>query len=115
METSSDNTLFDTEDRPCPNESRWLIGVVAGAAILRLLLFVFQRSELHTDPDAYVALAKTIRTTGGFHSPGTELPTAFRPPLYPVLLALLTAIGCSMSFAVGMISVCAGAVVTAAT
>lgn len=109
---SHEPTNSTTTERPQPLESRWLIGIVAAAVVVRLLLLVFRRSDLHTDPDAYVALANTFRTTGGFHAPGSDVPTAFRPPLYPLLLAAITATGCKMSFAVGLISGCAGAVIT---
>ena len=101
-------------DQPTQLELRTLIGVVTAAVVVRLLLLVFRRDDLHTDPDAYVTLAETIKATGGFNSPGTNVPTAFRPPLYPMLLALLTFVGCKMSFAVGLLSALSGAITTAA-
>ncbi len=100
---------------PTPRESRWLIALVFAGIALRILVIVFRAGELSTDPDAYVAHAETLRETGGFNVPGTETPTAFRPPFYPLLLAALRATGIKVTFAVGLINVLAGALVIIAT
>ena len=51
--------------------------------------FVMNRS-LDADPDGYAALAENIRENGVFGE--GETPTAFRPPLYPVLLRAVYAL-----------------------
>ena len=43
--------------------------------------------HLDDDRDVYRALALGIVEGRGFSSPGTSSPTAYRPPLYPLLLA----------------------------
>lgn len=44
--------------------------------------------ELHFDPDAYLGISQNIAAGRGFTTPGTDQPTAFRPPLYPLLISL---------------------------
>lgn len=100
---------------PTQRESRWLIALVFGGVALRILAIVFQPDSLKTDPDAYVAHAETLRTTGGYNVPGTETPTAFRPPLYPLLLTGLRVVGFKLTVAIGTINVIAGALTIIAT
>jgi hypothetical protein len=42
--------------------------------------------DLNLDPDAYLTLARGLAEGRGLSIPGTTMPTAFRPPLYPLLL-----------------------------
>ena len=56
--------------------------------LLRGGVMVWRADELRTDPDAYVGLAVSLHEGNGFATPGTESPTAFRPPLYPLLLSI---------------------------
>ena len=49
-------------------------------------------NHLHDDPDAYDAIAQTLAATGTFGvvaDGNNTSPTAFRPPLYPTILALV--------------------------
>lgn len=49
-------------------------------------------NQLHDDPDAYDAIAQTLTATGTFGvvaGGDRTVPTAFRPPLYPAILALI--------------------------
>lgn len=56
------------------------------AFVLRLGLVIERRAELSIDRDAYLLIAKNLADGEGFCAhPGH--PTAFRPPLYPLLLA----------------------------
>lgn len=56
------------------------------AFVLRLGLVMERRAELSIDRDAYLLIAKNLADGEGFCAhPGH--PTAFRPPLYPLLLA----------------------------
>ncbi len=79
----------------------WVILLIAAG--LRILVIYNSGDQLAQDPDSYSRLATNLSETGvyGFHrSPPTEFsnggssvvstmrPTAFRPPLYPVLLSL---------------------------
>lgn len=69
-----------------------LILLLAGG--LRLTMVILQSDQLQEDRDAYIAIARNLAAGHGFTSSrvaegrGIE-PTAFRPPLYPCLLAAL--------------------------
>lgn len=123
---NSDNTAAPASgDQPGPGrrgtfslrqkESRWLIALVCTGIALRIMIVVFRAGELNSDPDAYVAHAETLRQTGGYNVPDTNTPTAFRPPLYPAMLATLRLTGMKVRVAIGLINVLAGAVVIIAT
>lgn len=105
----------DNISRPTATEARWLIGIVACATALRIAMLLLRGGDLHTDPDVYVALAKTVESSGGFSSPGTAVPTAFRPPLYPLTLAVLMSAGLKTSMAIACVALLAGVAVTIAT
>ena len=69
-----------------------LILLLAGG--LRLTMVVLQSNQLQEDRDAYIAIARNLAAGHGFTSSradeGQDIkPTAFRPPLYPCLLAAL--------------------------
>ncbi len=55
----------------------------------RLAALVLFSGHLSEDRDAYWGLAQSIADGQGFSSPGSNNPTAFRPPLYPILLAVI--------------------------
>lgn len=64
----------------------WLaIGLVAIG--VRCAAAMVYWPETQTDPDAYVGLARNLATGVGFCTPGSTHATAYRPPLYPILLA----------------------------
>lgn len=46
--------------------------------------------ELNTDPDSYLGLARSLAAGRGYSIPGSRVPTAFRPPLYPLLLSVMS-------------------------
>ncbi|WP_417385304.1 hypothetical protein [Gimesia sp.] len=71
-----------------------LLLILLLAGVLRLAVVVLQSDQLQEDRDAYIAIARNLAAGNGFTSSrpeeGQELePTAFRPPLYPCLLAAL--------------------------
>ncbi len=70
-----------------------MIGVFLLAFAVRGAFAAAQLPSLEADPDAYRQLAITWRTTGVFAvGPGERedvRPTAYRPPLYPLVLAAL--------------------------
>ncbi|REJ86801.1 MAG: phospholipid carrier-dependent glycosyltransferase [Planctomycetota bacterium] len=60
--------------------------VLLGFAV-RVVAVSLWQENLVQDRDAYLALAAGLLEGRGLSSPGTTRPTAFRPPLYPMLLA----------------------------
>ena len=74
-----------------PLTSRLYWGVLVLALVARLGVFALVDDPLGTDPDGYRSLAAKLMRTGVFGS--RNRPTAYRPPLYPLLLAPCMAIG----------------------
>jgi len=62
--------------------STWV--VLAIAVLIRGGAFNLRADTLQSDPDGYRALARNLLSDGVFGS--DERPTAYRPPLYPLLL-----------------------------
>jgi hypothetical protein len=56
--------------------------------VLRCGVMIARPEQLTTDRDLYLGLANELREGHGYSTPGTEVPTptAFRSPLYPLLL-----------------------------
>ncbi len=71
-----------------PSRQLALIGVIAGAALVRLALMLGGLDRLD-DPDRYLSLAQSLAEGRGFALDGRL--TAYRPPLYPILLTPLVA------------------------
>lgn len=100
----------ESSDRPGQRGSRWLIAIVFVSLVLRIVLLLVRGADLQTDPDAYIGHAETLLTSGSYCVPGTDRPTAFRPPVYPILLAGFGAVGIELSSAVAIINLIASAV-----
>ena len=65
---------------------RPLLGLIVLACALRITVVAWRLDDLSVDRDAYGTIARNLVNGEGFCTePGR--PTAFRPPLYPVLLA----------------------------
>lgn len=64
-----------------------LATVLLVALGLRTALCILQPTELTHDRDAYLGIARQVASGQGYCSPSSTTPTAFRPPLYPLLLA----------------------------
>jgi hypothetical protein len=64
--------------------------LVGLALALRLLVICAAPEQLTQDRDLYLGIASELRTGHGYCTPGSDppRPTAFRPPLYPLLLWL---------------------------
>ena len=65
--------------------------LLVGLAIaLRLLVMLAAPDQLTQDRDLYLGIASELRAGHGYCTPGSDppRPTAFRPPLYPLLLCL---------------------------
>ena len=68
----------------------WIVLVVAG--IVRAATLGIGWSQFAADPDAYDAIARTLARSGTIglsHGRDEVSPTAFRPPLYPAILAVI--------------------------
>lgn len=70
-----------------------LIGILLLAALLRAGALWHFRGDLSQDRDAYLAIAENLAAGRGYSVPGSTTPTAYRPPLYPLILAGLFGIG----------------------
>ncbi|MBS0263270.1 MAG: glycosyltransferase family 39 protein [Planctomycetes bacterium] len=55
------------------------------------------RDHLRQDPDNYRRIAEQLVAGGGYSDPDSSQPTAYRPPLYPCLLAGILAAGGTFS------------------
>jgi len=69
-------------------ERRWTAAVLCFAAALQLGVINWRSDQLTIDRDAYLGIAANLAEGRGFTSPGSTTPTAFRPPLYPLLLSI---------------------------
>ncbi len=89
-----------------PGTRIWTAAIVVVACLLRAGAFLVWPENLRDDRDAYLALAHQVAEGRGYSNPATGLPTAFRPPLYPLMLAgMLRMDG---SAAIGIAQVVAG-------
>jgi hypothetical protein len=70
-----------------------LAGLLLAAAVLRIAAVSVWRDNLHDDRDAYLALAQEVAAGKGLCTPGSDppAPTAYRPPLYPIVLSVMPA------------------------
>ncbi len=70
-----------------------LAGLLLTAAALRVAAVWVWRDNLHDDRDAYLGLAQELAAGNGFCTPGSNppAPTAYRPPLYPIVLSVMPA------------------------
>lgn len=76
----------------CDRPSRWIVLLTVAIAVRGLALWQFG-GQLANDPDAYRDIANNLVEGRGFgFTPGQAngSPSAYRPPLYPLLLALIT-------------------------
>ncbi|MDG1896262.1 MAG: hypothetical protein P8J37_15265 [Fuerstiella sp.] len=111
----SDTVTEHEAEGPGQQESGWLLALVFVGITLRLLVLLLFIDDLNTDPDVYVGIAQTIVDGNGICVPGSDQPTAFRPPLYPLLLAGLNMTGLKLTWAAGLINLLSGAVIIMAT
>jgi 4-amino-4-deoxy-L-arabinose transferase-like glycosyltransferase len=103
----------------------WLFAAVMMAALaIRGGALWALRGNLQADPDGYRALAENVLAEGVFgrflpldvHAHGTStLPTAYRPPLYPLLLSALNERGVVSLTAVALWHVILGLLTVAIT
>ncbi len=72
---------------------RQALWIVAAAALLRGGMLLTDSPDLSVDRDAYLAIARNIADGNGYVHPSTNEPTAYRPPLYPLVLSVITYFG----------------------
>lgn len=89
--------------------------VLGLAFAIRLAVLLLRSSELNADPDAYRQLAETLADQGTYGRPSPSnagsapcAPTAYRPPLYPLLLAATARNGRVSAAAVATLHLAAG-------
>jgi len=71
---------------------RPVASLLIAAAIVRAAVMWGGFDQLRDDPDAYNMIGRTLAQSGTFgagEAEGIALPTAFRPPLYPAMLAVI--------------------------
>ena len=102
---ASSNITTTGTDREFMQRSQIAMGLLLALGLmLRLILAWHQSEDLLADNDGYLAHAKPVAAGAGFHGPYTHRPTAFRPPVYPVILGGLIACGFSDPVAVAVVS-----------
>lgn len=67
-------------------------GILLLACLLRIFAVLLRFENLYVDRDAYLAIAEHLLAGHGFCST-IDQPTAFRPPLYPLLAAACLRVG----------------------
>ena len=88
-------------------QHKWLLLVLLMALLMRLAVVGFQFESLSaTDPDSYRAIAVNLVETGVYSLGGD--PTAFRPPVYPLILSLGMFLGIPHGIWVGGIHILFG-------
>lgn len=70
----------------------WLSLILLGLAVRAAALAAYW-PQLAADPDQYRGIAENLAGGVGYCVPMTVRPTAFRPPLYPLLLAAVLSTG----------------------
>ncbi len=91
-----ETSMDDTQSRRC---SRSFVGVLLMGLLLRVGIVALRFDQLSVDTDAYLAIAERCLASDGFCSVAGQ-PTAYRPPLFPLLVAISTGIGGTVGLAV---------------
>lgn len=96
-----------TDSIPDRRDTWLLASVLLVALTVRCGVVGWRFEQLTIDRDAYLAIAENLAAGNGFSMPGTTTPTAYRPPLYPALLAAGIAI-LPPALAVALLNIVAG-------
>lgn len=94
------------DSRPPPSWS--VIALVALALVVRGGVLVLRSDSLARDPDGYRHLARSLVSDGTFGY--DHVPTAYRPPLYPLVLTPCVAIGRMSNAAIAVLHLAVGLV-----
>ncbi len=92
-----------------------LAGLLLLTLVLRIAIIVLDGDRLYSDPDAYVRLATMLADGQGFSTADGIRPTAYRPVLYPLLLAIPLKLGLSAPTAVVLWNLVSGLTLVLAT
>ena len=92
---------------PVKKKRYLLVLLVTAAALLRGGFLYFNSGNLSDDHDAYRSLAHNIAIGKGYVHPATNEPTAYRPPLYPLILSVILYSG-GHEWAIGMLQLALG-------
>jgi 4-amino-4-deoxy-L-arabinose transferase-like glycosyltransferase len=88
-------------------QHKWLLLVLLMALLMRLAVVGFQFESLsESDPDSYRAIAVNLVESGTYRLDAE--PTAFRPPVYPLILSLGMLLGIPHGIWVGGIHILFG-------
>ena len=79
--------------KPTRADLRWLTIVLLIAGLLRLGFICWKPEALLEDRDLYWGIAQRLAAGDGFVHPELGHATAYRPPLYPLLLAVIIGSG----------------------
>ncbi|MGQ9575619.1 MAG: ArnT family glycosyltransferase [Thermoguttaceae bacterium] len=82
------------------------LGLILAALAVRLAVLGFSARGLADDPDGYRAVADNLLRHGTFGK--GEIPTAYRPPLYPLVLVPCLALGPGANAAIALLHVALG-------
>ncbi len=99
-----------SKDGPLPTqgllEKRTTLALLLATIIVRTVSLVLWPDALAADPDGYRAIAENLvqHQTFGNH----DSPTAYRPPLYPLLLVPCVAMASNSRLAIGALHVALG-------
>jgi hypothetical protein len=93
---------------PETHRYRWLtLAVCAVAFVSRLAMWWLQGDRLNQDIDAYLEIARHLTAGDGMQMGQPPHLTAYRPPLYPLLVAIILACG-GTTATLGLIQVVLG-------
>ena len=76
-----------------PGKTTVIVVMLITAVTVRGLALWLHHAHLEDDRDAYLAVAESVAQGRGFLDSKTSEPTAYRPPLYPLVLAGLLKLG----------------------
>lgn len=91
---------------------RWLVALLILAGVLRIGLILRNPATLSEDRDLYWGIARSVAAGDGYRHPDLGHPTAYRPPLYPLLLTGIVLLGggakslAVIQVALGVVTVC---------
>lgn len=91
-----------------------VFAICAVAFALRLAMWWLQGDRLNQDIDAYLEIARHLAAGDGFQMGQPPHLTAYRPPLYPLLMAALFVCG-GTTATLGLMQVILGTITTALT
>ena len=100
----------------CASRTPLLLGAIVVLALAARLFYILAVRNVSSPPEydgiTYDMIARSLLAGKGF---GTEAPTAFRPPVYPLFVALIYAVGGHSIAVLRIVQAVLGAVTTVVT